>query len=118
MASSHLPNYLRTNRMRLGLSQDEVAYLLGTESGTRVSRYEQFARDPGLRTALAYEAIFQRPIRELFAGIYDEVEREVASRAKRLVLNTDHMRPGERTARKREVLTKIAGTKVKKPQHP
>ena len=66
MASSQLPNYLRTHRKRLGLSQDEVAYLLGAESGAKASRYERFSREPGFRTALACEAVFQRPIRELF----------------------------------------------------
>ena len=118
MALSHLPNYLRTNRKRLGLSQGEIAYLLGAGSGAKACRYERFARDPGLRTALAYEAIFQRPIRELFAGLYDEIEREVAERAKRLVLTTDRMKPGLRTARKRETFAQIAATKPKKTQTP
>ena len=35
-----LENYLRTYRRRAGLSQDEMAFLLGTKSGTKVSRYE------------------------------------------------------------------------------
>jgi len=65
-----LNNYLRTYRKRASLSQDEVAYLLGCRSGAKVSRYERFARQPTLQTALAYEAIFGVPVRELFAGIY------------------------------------------------
>ena len=116
MASPQLPNYLRTNRKRLGLSQDDVAHLLGTGNGTTVCRHEQFDREPGLRAALAYEAVFRRPIRELFAGLYDEIEREVAGRAKKLVVKTASMKPGQRTARKRETLAKIAGVKSNKPQ--
>jgi transcriptional regulator with XRE-family HTH domain len=118
MASPQLPNYLRTNRKRFGLSQDEVAYLLGAESGAKVCRYERFVREPGLRAALACEAIFQRPVRELFAGLYAEIEREVAGRAKKLVLKTDRMKPGQRTDRKRERLAKIATAKSKKIGNP
>lgn len=114
MTSSQLPNYLRTNRKRLGFSQDDVAFLLGARSGTKICRYERRIRDPGFHTALAFEAIFQRPIRELFAGVYDEVAREIANRAKILVVETERARPGRITARKREALTKIAGSNSKR----
>jgi len=77
-----LPNYLRTHRKRAGLSQDEVAYLLGCRSGAKVSRYERLARRPSLETAFAYEAVFGVPARELFAGIFEKVEREVVKRAR------------------------------------
>src|SRR5580692_3638349 len=108
MASSQLPNYLRTHRKRLGLSQDEVAYLLGAESGAKASRYERFSREPGFRSALACEAVFQRPIRELFAGLYEQIQREVALRAKELIVKTATVKSGKNTARKRETLKRIA----------
>lgn len=118
MASSHLPNYLRANRKRLGLSQDEVAFLLGAENGTKVCRYERFTREPGFHAALACEVVFQRPLRELFAGLYEEIEREVAARAKRLVLRTDWVKLGNKGSRKREVLEGIAAPKKRKSQRP
>jgi len=117
MASSRLPNYLRKHRKRLGLSQDDVAYLLGAESGAKTSRYERFAREPGFRTALACEAVFQKPIRELFAGLYEQIEREVAERAKKLALKTNHRNPGHQTTSKRETLKRIAAAKSKKPRN-
>src|SRR5258708_38807061 len=55
MAAPHLHNYLRAHRKRLGLSQDEVAYLLGAESGAKVCRYERLVRGASLETALAFE---------------------------------------------------------------
>jgi len=116
MASSQLPNYLRAHRKRLGLSQDEVAYLLGAKSGTKTSRYERFVREPGFRSALACEAVFQRPIRELFAGLYGQIERDVAGRAKQLVLRSDRMKSGRQTARKRETLQRIAAMDFKRAQ--
>ena len=80
-----LPNYLQTQRKRLALSQEEVGFLLGIagmNKGNKVCRDENFARAPSLQTALAYEAIYGRPGRELFADLYQQVEQEVAARAK------------------------------------
>ena len=66
---SSLSNYLHTNRKRLALSQEEVGFLIGINGegkGIKVSRDENDARVPDLRTALAYEALYGKPIRELF----------------------------------------------------
>lgn len=109
--SSPLPNYLISNRKRLALSQDEVSFLLGSRGGAKISRYEQFNRIPSLETALAFEAIFQRPASELFGGIYKKVEKEVAARAKILNYRID-FKPTNKTARKRQVLTDLATPKV------
>lgn len=76
-----LESYLRTHRKRSGLSQDDLAFLLGSASGAKVSRYERRTIQPKLETALAYEAIFRIPTRELFAGLYQKVEIEVVARA-------------------------------------
>ena len=51
------------------------------DKGIKVCRDENFAREPSLQAALAYEVIYGKPIRELFAGLYAQVEREVAERA-------------------------------------
>lgn len=89
MPSPQLPNYLRSNRRRLALSQDEVAFLLGGESGTQVSRFEHSGRIPSLETALACEAIFKRPVSELFGGLYQKAEGEVAERARLIASRSD-----------------------------
>lgn len=107
MASHKLPNYLRAYRKRLSLSQDEIAYLLGNESGAKVSRYECFLREPAFRAALAYELIFQKSGKELFAGICDRVGKEVAARAKKLLRHLDDSKPTRRNARKKEALEAI-----------
>lgn len=109
MTSPQLPNYLRAHRKRLALSQDEIAFLLGTRSGAKVCRYERFAREPSLPTALAYEAIFQRPVRELLGGMYQRIERDVAARAKVLTYKTALNKPDQRTLQKRQTLLAIAG---------
>jgi transcriptional regulator with XRE-family HTH domain len=91
-----------SNRKRLSLSQDEVAFLLGTQSGSKVSRYEHFASKPSLETALAFEVIYQRSTSELFGGLYQKVEQEVMARAKTLAERTGQGNP------KRQMLLNIA----------
>ena len=113
MTSSQLSNYLLSNRKRLGLSQDEVAFLLGAQSGSKVSRYEKFAREPSLATALAFEAIFQKPASELFAGLYQKVDGEVAGRAKALAHRTVYQKPTRENAHKRQTLASIAAQSEK-----
>ena len=104
---AQFPNYLLSNRKRLALSQEEVAFLLGTQCGASISRYEQFAREPSLPTALAFEAIFQRPASELFGGLYQNVQQEVAARAKSLLQKADRGKPNRRTALRQQVLSEI-----------
>ena len=110
MSSSPLPNYLRTNRKRLNLTQEEVAFLLGFRGlsrGAKVCRDERFAHEPNLRTALAYEAIYQKPIRELFAGLYERIERELTERAKLLTFKKVR-RTGPQAAHRHQVLVNLA----------
>src|SRR6266853_310668 len=103
-----LPNYLRANRKRLALVQDEVAFLLGAETGESVCRHERFAREPSLAVALAYEAIYQKPVRELFAGLYKKIEKEVAALARTATDRTSLKRTTRQSARKIQSLTGIA----------
>ena len=107
MTSTQLPNHLRANRKRLALSQDEVAFLLGAQNGTKVCRYERFVRNPSLESALAYEAIFKRSVSELFPGLYQKAEREVAVRAKSLAERSDRRKTSRQAARKREALADL-----------
>jgi transcriptional regulator with XRE-family HTH domain len=80
VATRKLQNYLRMHRKRSGLSQEEIAFLLSCYSGATVSRYEHFGQTPSLEIALAYAVIFQVPIHELFAGMFDDVGEQTAHR--------------------------------------
>lgn len=107
MSGSKLPNYIRTYRKRAGLSQDEVAFLLGSLGGSLVCRYEQFRRKPTLTTALALGAIFRTPVSELFLGIYEHIERKVAVRAGVLAKRAA-LRPEIHSASKIKMLESLA----------
>lgn len=108
-------NYLRANRKRFGLSQEEVAFLLGSDSGAKVCRYEQFVREPSLRTALACEAVFQKPASELLPGLYQKIAKDVAVRAKALLRQMERDAPNRQTERKRKALTSIINRQARKP---
>jgi len=102
-----LPNYLQTQRKRLSLSQEEVGFLLGLagmNKGNKVCRDENFARKPSLQDALAYEVIYGRPVRELFAGRYQQAQQNVAARAK--VLNFRKVRKPD--VRKQQAIIQLA----------
>lgn len=106
-----LPNYLRTYRKRSGFTQDEMASLLGSKSGTKVSRYERNARYPNLETVFAYEVIFQTPARELFPGIYQQVESETIERIHFLRQKLNQKQSNPVSTRKVETLQKLLSRK-------
>jgi len=108
---SKLPSYLRTFRKRNDLTQDEMAFLLGYHSGTKVSRFERLARKPSLEAALACEVVFGIPAHQLFPHAYAEVEKMVTGRARLL---SDRLEAGgrqelPRLRRKLASLNNIAG---------
>jgi transcriptional regulator with XRE-family HTH domain len=109
-----LPNYLRAHRKRLGLSQTDVAYLLGAESGAKVCRYERFNRLPGLETILAYCAIFGRTPSELFAGLHDRIEYEIARRAETLLEKARKEKATSENLRKQKTLTQLVEYKSRR----
>jgi transcriptional regulator with XRE-family HTH domain len=80
-----LPNYLKSQRKRSGLSQKDLAFLLGCRSSAHVCRYEHFARAPNLATALELEVILGRPVAELFKGFYARSKKQVKERASLLL---------------------------------
>lgn len=78
MPSRKLPNYVRAARKTQGLTQRDLAYLIGGVRGSdRLSRYEHFVRTPSLVMALRLQAALGIPVSELFAGLYAEAQRVV-----------------------------------------
>ena len=102
-----LPQYLRSERRRTGLSQEDVAVLLGTHEFT-LRRYERSNRLPPLETALAYEAIFGAPISELFAGTYREISERIRRSAQLRIESLPLAGNSRRIARRKESLHAIA----------
>ena len=84
--------------------------MLGVKGSEKISRYEIFRQVPNLHTALALQAIFGVPVAELFAGIYEQAEKETSERAKLLMQKLER-EPADRAAsRKADLLRAIAIT--------
>ncbi|HEY5212537.1 MAG TPA: helix-turn-helix transcriptional regulator [Acidobacteriaceae bacterium] len=80
MTREPVANYLRTHRRKSGLSQQELAQILGYLTEIQVSRHERSSTIPGLLIAVGYEVIFHVPLSELFPGLYQTVEANIEDR--------------------------------------
>lgn len=98
---------LRSHRKRSGLTQKEVAFLLGGKKHSTISRYEAGERRPDLRTALAYCWLFDRELDELFPGVREEAHREVEERAKHLTREISQQRYGTKNSYKLKKLARM-----------
>ncbi len=80
--SRPLPSYLLSLRKRSGLSQSEVAMLLGID-GSMLCKFESLSRRPSIELAIGAELIFGHPMKEVFPALYAETERAIVQRARR-----------------------------------
>jgi transcriptional regulator with XRE-family HTH domain len=110
-------SYLRTYRKRGGLTQDEMAFLLGYQSGTKISRFERLARQPNLETALACQVVFGIPAHKLFPGMFAEVEKTVTERA-RLLSNRLQAKRGQHHSGPRHKLAILSAIVAGRKQRP
>lgn len=99
--------YLRMCRRRACFSQHDVAFLLGLKARSKISRYERSICLPLLRTALAYEVMFGRPVADLFHSSYGEVSAEVRRRAALLLEKDSRSRTPAMALRRKESLQAI-----------
>jgi transcriptional regulator with XRE-family HTH domain len=77
-------SFVRACRRRWGLTQEELAMLLGVESSTTVSRIERSVRTPTAAVLVACSILFGLSHAELFPSLYEAVEEGVANAAKTL----------------------------------
>lgn len=84
MTSRPAGSYLRTHRKKSGLSQSELASILGLVTELQISRHERSLTLPLFLTAISYEIVFQVPISELFPGLYETVRQNIDERLSEL----------------------------------
>ena len=100
-----LPNYIRAHRKRTCLTQEDVAFLLGSKSSAHISRHERFKQVPDLETLLAYELLFQTPLRNLFSNTHQEVQRKLNHRIRLLIRKLVRIGDKRQFSKKIQVLT-------------
>src|SRR5712692_7940220 len=82
--AQRLKTYLRTFRRRWGLTQQELAFLIGVKNGTVISRIEGLNKAPRLAWAVACAVLFNTRALKLFPGLFSQVYGDVFSRATEL----------------------------------
>lgn len=102
-------NLLRILRRRIGLSQRELAFLLGYKSDSQVSRLENGGRLPHFVQVLAIELVFGIDSSEFFDGVRRSTRRAVCGRVRQLQRSlhrsgSKHPRVSFKVARLQELL--------------
>jgi transcriptional regulator with XRE-family HTH domain len=100
-----LPSYLLTLRKRSGLSQYDLAALLGL-TASALSRFENQSRRPTIELAIATEVIFGHSAKEVFPAFYREIEQVIIARAQQCC-DRYSKRPDVQSQAKRHVLTEM-----------
>jgi len=121
MSRTHLESYLRYHRLRSGLSQRDLAEIVGFIANHQVSRHEHSAAIPSLLAALSYRAVFCIPIEDLFPGVAGTIQVNVEDRLARMESNLQTSSAkghrGTMVARKLEWLSERRNhAQVKSPQ--
>jgi len=99
-------SFVRAHRRRWGLSQAELAMLLGIVSSTTVSRIERSVRTPTSTVMIACCILFGLPAPELFGSLHEEIEEVVGTAAKNLYDALKGM-TDKSSIRKREFLEEV-----------
>lgn len=80
MPSTPVSTYLRFLRKKCGLSQKDLARILGSLTPSQISRHERSVTPPSIMVALGYEVVFRKPVAEIFPGLYHTIEEGVEAR--------------------------------------
>ena len=99
-------SFVRADRRRWGLTQAELATLLGVASSTTVSRLERSVRAPTATILVACCILFRRPEAELFASFHESIEELVMGAAKNLH-DEIGSKTDKRSLRKREFVEEV-----------
>ena len=75
---------LKSHRKRSGLTQEDVATLIGAQSPSQVSRHESGEREPDLGTAIAYRIVLDAPTAHLLPRLFRQIAEKVDERAAKL----------------------------------
>jgi transcriptional regulator with XRE-family HTH domain len=90
MLSEHSPNRLSLLRKQHGLSQKQLAALVGQERSI-ISMYECGHVLPTFAVAGMFQLFFGLNVSEIFPGLFDELERDLEANRQRLNQRLERM---------------------------
>jgi transcriptional regulator with XRE-family HTH domain len=99
-----LRNYLRMHRRRSHLTQEELAFLLGYADQSMITRLEREERAVTFAVVHACLLLFGVEPRELFPGLFENVEDRVLARLHALRDRLREASASAKSAAKRELL--------------
>src|SRR6266700_3213532 len=100
-----LSKSLRIRRKEWGLTQAELATLLGCKSREHVSRIENGKGTPSIELAIACEVVFEHSLRELFPHLYRKIEKQVEGKL-RMLHSAAHPKYCVRAIRKKTIINR------------
>lgn len=85
LSLKHIPNLLRRYRKERGLTQNEVAKLLGMKNKTRVSEWENGNGFPNLINAVRLSIIYRVMIDAIFIDLLYILREEIHQRESEII---------------------------------
>lgn len=79
--SPKLDSYLRTYRLKSGLTQKDLGFVFSLNSGSPISQIEKQHKLPSTKVLLAYCSLFDAKPEELLPGLILEIDTVVLKRA-------------------------------------
>jgi len=76
-----IPNCLPKYRRQKGLTQKEVAKILGFKTGSIISKWERGFSFPSTPSLLKLSALYGRQVEALFIDLFQKIKEEVLSEA-------------------------------------
>ena len=73
-------NRIKQFRMEKGMTQRQLAHIMGYQSVSSLSHLENGHKLPSIKTAMKLEVAFQRLIPDIFPKLYEAVREPVARR--------------------------------------
>ena len=101
-------SYAKTHRKRSGLSQDELAYLLGDKTTSFILKTEHSKEMPSLSRALSYQILFGIPAEEIFTGLLQQQQNLIFNKIVELSGNLERRPKTQIVTRKLEFLDATA----------
>ena len=102
---------LRTERLKWGMTQGELAPLLLIRHATQLSRIERGKRMPSIQTVLASTIVFGQGIERLFPGIQEDVEDRVVKSSYSLYKRVE--KRSDPVSRKKQDLLRLVASRQK-----
>jgi transcriptional regulator with XRE-family HTH domain len=111
-----LRNYLRVYRRQRYLTQEELAFLLGYENESFISRLERDERVITMAVASGCQALFGVELWELFPALMEGLQENLAVRMQELSGRLQQSEPTQKTVSKLELLQEAIARLAESPE--